>query len=153
MVASKDDCLVSLTTARVGGAMACGDSSTPAKSNRTVENVSARLRSLMPRGDTAGLFDFKLLPKHLMLQLDNLPKENKNQMMIAFGSDLVLIGVFETVLFFFLMVGHTHEDIDATFSKATSQTQNKSIEAFPQLMAEYWKCMVDIHMVPWLITN
>jgi hypothetical protein len=62
------------------------------------------------------------LPRHLTLQLDNLPNQNKNQTMIAFGSDLVARGVFETVTFFFLMVGHTHKDIDATFSKVASQT-------------------------------
>jgi hypothetical protein len=71
--------------------------------------------------------------------------------MIAFGSDLVARGVFETVTFFFLMVGYNHKDIDATFSKVAFQTQNKSIKTLPQLMAEYWKCMVDIHMVSWLI--
>jgi hypothetical protein len=66
-----------------------------------------------------------------MLQLDNSPKENKNQTMIAFSSDLVVRGVFETVTFFFLIVYYIHEDIDATFSKMASQTQNKSIETLP----------------------
>jgi hypothetical protein len=32
-----------------------------------------------------------------------------------------------------------------------SQTQNKSIKTLHQLMGECWKCMVDIHMVLWLI--
>jgi hypothetical protein len=73
--------------------------------------------------------------------------------MIAFGSDLVARGVFKTVIFFFVMIDHTHEDIDATFSEVASQTQNKSIVTLLQLMAECWKCMVDIHMVLWLITN
>jgi hypothetical protein len=97
--------------------------------------------------------DFKPLPRHLMLQLDNYLKVNKNQTMIAFGSDLVARGVFDTVTFFFLMVGHTHKNIDANFSKVASQTQNKSIEILPQLMAECWKCMAEIYMVLWLITE
>jgi hypothetical protein len=50
--------------------------------------------------------------------------------MIAFGSDLVARGVSETIIFFFL-VDHTHEGIDAIFSRVASQTQNKSIEILP----------------------
>jgi hypothetical protein len=118
IVASKDDRLVGLTAARVGGATPYGDSSTLAEGNRARENVSARLRSSPLRGDTVGLSDFKPLPRHLMLLLDNCPKKNKNQTMIAFGSDLVARGIFETVTIFFLIVGHTHEDIDATFSNS-----------------------------------
>jgi hypothetical protein len=102
---------------------------------------------------SSGSLSFKPLPKHLTLQLDNSPKDNKNQTMLAFGSDLVARGVFETVTFFFLMVGHTHEDIDASFSKVATQTRNKDIKTLPQLMAECWKCMVNLHMVPWLITE
>jgi hypothetical protein len=76
----------------------------------------------MLRGGSVGLFDFKPLPRYLTLQLDNSPKKNKNQTMIAFGSDLIARGVFETITFFFLMVGHTHEDIDAILSKMATQT-------------------------------
>jgi hypothetical protein len=78
-----------------------------------------------------GLSDFKPLLRHLTLQLDNSPKKNKNQTIIAFRSDLVARGVFKIVTFFFLMVGHTHEEIEATFLKMAYQTQNKSIETLP----------------------
>jgi hypothetical protein len=64
--------------------------------------------------------DSLILSHYLTLQLDNFPNENKNQTMIAFGSDLVAKGVFKTILFFFLIVGHTHEGIDATFLKVAS---------------------------------
>jgi hypothetical protein len=67
MVASKDDRFVGSTTATVRGAKPCGDSSTPAEGNRVGENVSARLQSSTPRGDTVGLSDFKPLPRHLTL--------------------------------------------------------------------------------------
>jgi hypothetical protein len=120
IVASEDDRLVGSTTARTEDAMPHGDSSTPVEGNSAGENISARLQSSTPREDTARLSDFKPLPRHLMLQLDNFSKENKNQTMIAFGSDLVARGVLETITFFFLIVGHTHEDIDAFFSKVAS---------------------------------
>lgn len=58
----------------------------------------------------------KPLPRHLTLQMDNSMKDNKNQIVMAFCSDLVTRGVFETMVMSFLMVGHTHEDVDA-FSK------------------------------------
>ncbi|KAL3686336.1 hypothetical protein R1sor_008910 [Riccia sorocarpa] len=38
----------------------------------------------------------------------------------------------------FLMVGHTHEDVDALFSKVSAQTINKDVLTLPALMAEIW---------------
>ena len=51
----------------------------------------------------------------LYLQLDNC-SENKNKVLFGFLSDLVGRGVFEEIHTGFLMVGHTHEDIDQFFS-------------------------------------
>ncbi|KAL3686746.1 hypothetical protein R1sor_013055 [Riccia sorocarpa] len=36
------------------------------------------------------------------------------------------------------MVGHTHEDVDALFSKVSAQTINKDVLTLPTLMAEIW---------------
>jgi hypothetical protein len=58
----------------------------------------------------------KPLPKKLYLQLDNCTGSNKNKYMFAFADMLVRKGVFEEVVLSFLMVGHTHEDIDQLFS-------------------------------------
>ena len=96
---------------------------------------------------------FKPLPKHLVLQMDNSAKDNKNQTMMAYCSNLVARGVFETVTMSFLMVGHTHEDIDAAFSKVSLRTKGKDIGTLPELMAEVWECMSELHMVPSLITE
>lgn len=51
----------------------------------------------------------------LYLQLDNC-KENKNKVLFGFLSDLVERGVFDAVQVGFLMIGHTHEDIDQFLS-------------------------------------
>ena len=51
----------------------------------------------------------------LYLQVDNCG-ENKNKSLIAFLSDLVRRKVFAKVKAGFLMVGHTHDDIDHIFS-------------------------------------
>ena len=52
-------------------------------------------------------------PQHLWIQADNCAGENKNNIVLAFCGWLVANGVFKTVQLNHLMVGHTHEDIDA----------------------------------------
>ena len=60
--------------------------------------------------------DLILLPRNLYLQLNNCAKDNKNQFIMVFISMLTLYGVFKKIKVGFLLVGHTHEDIDAYFS-------------------------------------
>jgi hypothetical protein len=67
-------------------------------------------RTLMKLGKTR-----KVWPKNFILQLDNTSAENKNHTVMAYMAWLVATGVFETVQVRFLVVGHTHEDIDGYF--------------------------------------
>ena len=53
----------------------------------------------------------------LNLQLDNTTKQCKSQYVLGYLALLVLWNVFSTVLLSFLLVGHTHEDIDQLFSR------------------------------------
>ena len=55
-------------------------------------------------------------PVHLVLQADNTVAQTKNQYAAAFCSQMVGMQKFSTVTLNFLMVGHTHEDIDQLFS-------------------------------------
>ena len=55
-------------------------------------------------------------PVHLVLQADNTVAQTKNQYATAFCSQLVGMQKFSTVTMNFLMVGHTHEDIDQLFA-------------------------------------
>lgn len=55
-------------------------------------------------------------PVHLVLQADNTVAQTKNQYASAFCSQLVGMLKFATVTLNFLMVGHTHEDIDQLFA-------------------------------------
>ncbi|KAL3675579.1 hypothetical protein R1sor_025527 [Riccia sorocarpa] len=48
------------------------------------------------------------------------------------------------------MVGHTHEDVDALFSKVSAQTINKDVLTLPALMAEIWDSET-MHPVPLLL--
>ena len=51
---------------------------------------------------------------------------------------------------YFLIVGHTHEDIDAFFSKVSKRIHGSEIATFPSLMVEVWECE-SIHPISRLI--
>ncbi|KAL3678871.1 hypothetical protein R1sor_021827 [Riccia sorocarpa] len=70
----------------------------------------------------------RMLPPNLYIQLDNFGKDNKNWPMMASSSELVARGCCKTVTMSFLMVGHTHEDIDVFFSKVNVAQGGKNIE-------------------------
>ena len=101
-------------------------------------------------GSSSSTPQFKKLPRHFHLQMDNSAKDNKNQTMIAFASELVKRGIFETVTLCFLMPGHTHEDIDAVFSRVSTRISHREIMTLLGLMAETWECEA-VHPVPYLI--
>jgi len=65
--------------------------------------------------------------KKLLLQMNNYMKDNKNWHFLAFLSLLIMKDVFNEVKLKFLVVGHTHEDIDGCFgylSKMLKEQQN-----------------------------
>ena len=49
--------------------------------------------------------------------MDNCSRENKNKYVFAFCALLVELGIFRKIKVSFLMVGHTHEDVDQMFSR------------------------------------
>ena len=57
----------------------------------------------------------KVLPPILHLQLDNA-SDNKSRQFLAFVAYLVEMRVFQLVKLSYLLVGHTHEDVDQYFS-------------------------------------
>lgn len=59
----------------------------------------------------------KLEIAHLHLQLDNCVGENKNNVVMAFLASLVDIGVVGKADANFMLVGHTHGEIDQVFSR------------------------------------
>ncbi|KIC70666.1 hypothetical protein DB44_GU00020 [Candidatus Protochlamydia amoebophila] len=63
----------------------------------------------------------------LYLQADNCAAENKNVYMLAFLSLLVSLDIFQEVYLSFLLVGHTHEDINQLFSTAQTKFHTSSI--------------------------
>ena len=77
------------------------------------------------------------LPKNLYLQLDNSAKDNKNQYLMAFLSLLTARGVFKEIQVGFLLVGHTHEDIDAYFSHLSKSLKSKNTFVVANLMKAF----------------
>ena len=77
------------------------------------------------------------LPKNLYLQLDNSSKDNKNQYLMAFLSLLTTRGVFKEIQVGFLLVGHTHEDIDAYFSHLSKSLKSKNTFVVADLMKAF----------------
>ena len=77
---------------------------------------------------------YKPLPPCLYLQLDNCSSENNNRYVFSFLSLLVVKGIFKQVYVGFLMVGHTHEDVDAMFSKFSESMGVKDSYTLPRMM-------------------
>jgi hypothetical protein len=60
---------------------------------------------------------FVSLPPILHVQLDNCWKDNKSRWIMCFKSLLIMKGVFEEIQVSFMLVDHTHDDIDASFGR------------------------------------
>jgi hypothetical protein len=78
-----------------------------------------------------------LLPPVLNVQLDNACSNNKNQYVFSFFSLLVQKGVFRKVYINFLLVGHTHEDIDAMFGRSSYRLHANDYPTLPMLMKSF----------------
>ena len=80
------------------------------------------------------------LLKKLFLQLDNSAKDNKNRHVMAFCSLLTARRVFKEVTIGILIVGHTHEDIDAHFSYLLKLLKMKNTYVLADLMKAFMDC-------------
>ena len=56
----------------------------------------------------------------LRIQADNCGRENKNVYILGLYTTLVALGFFKEIQLSFMIVGHTHEDIDQHFSYISS---------------------------------
>lgn len=96
------------------------DDNTPGGANLIADIVRRVLNDLNTRGE---------LPYQnptLYLQVDNC-SENKNKVVFGFLTHLVRLGIFQKIKVGFLMVGHTHEDIDQMFSTISGHLQKESV--------------------------
>ena len=91
------------------------------------------------------------LPKKLFLQLDNSAKDNKNRYVMAFCSLLTAKRVFKEVTVGFLIVGHTHEDIDAHFSYLLKLLKMKNTYVLADLMKAFMDSQKTTTFIPELV--
>jgi hypothetical protein len=77
------------------------------------------------------------LPPVLNIQLDNACFDNKNRYVFSFFYLLVHKGVFREVYINFLLVGHTHEDIDAMFARWSYKLRANDYPTLPMLMKSF----------------
>jgi hypothetical protein len=68
----------------------------------------------------------KPLPWKLLFQMDNCMRDNKNRYLFAFLSFLTARDVYEELRLGFLVVGHTHEDIDGCFAYLSKKLKEQS---------------------------
>ena len=102
-------------------------------SNWTIQCVSSALENLAKSDPD------KKLPKTLFLQLDNCSGDNKNKYVFGYFSSLVSNGTFNTVVLSFLVVGHTHEDVDQLFSTIGAHLQkygSLTLSDFDKILVE-----------------
>ena len=73
------------------------------------------------------------LPEVLYLQLDNV-SSNKNRWLLGYAHWLVHQGVFKRVKISFLLVGHTHENIDQFFSRVSHVLRHQRAMSLPAMI-------------------
>jgi len=79
------------------------------------------------------------LPDVLYLQVDNCTRENKNRFMFCYMESLVAWGVFTDVFVSFLPIGHTHADIDQTFSCTSRRLRTNDATTMGDLIEQLRK--------------
>ena len=71
------------------------------------------------------------LPPILNVQMDNAIGDNKNRFVFCFWSLLVANKIFREVYVNFMIVGHTHGDIDALFGRWSMALKKESFPTIP----------------------
>ena len=98
--------------------------------------------SLAPQPET--LVSATALPPILNVQMDNATGDNKNRYVYAYWSLLVAKRIFREVYVNFMIVGHTHDDIDALFGRWSMLLKKENFPTIPALM----KSFMDVESIP-----
>jgi hypothetical protein len=69
--------------------------------------------------------------------MDNAVGDNKNRFVFCFWSLLVAKRIFREVYVNFMLVGHTHDDIDALFGRWSMALRKESYPTIPLLMRSF----------------
>ena len=94
-------------------------------SNQVVTSIMKVLGDVQQHYDTF----FPLL----RIQADNCDRENQIKYVFGLCATLVGLGYFSEVQLSFLIVGHTHEDIDQRFSVISGVLKRQDIDSLKEL--------------------
>ena len=86
------------------------------------------------------------MPEHLILQVDNTVAQAKNETTALYLAMLVAMRKFKSVNLFFLIVGHTHEDVDQLFALCMFVLLQKGTFQTPEEMLVFLKDGLDRNM-------
>jgi hypothetical protein len=86
----------------------------------------------------------------LNVQMDNAAGDNKNRFVFCFWSLFVAKGIFREVYVNFMLVGHTHDDIDALFGRWSMLLKKDNFPTIPLLMKSFME-VESIPTIPHLI--
>ena len=84
------------------------------------------------------------LPPILNVQMDNATRDNKNRYVYAYWSLLVAKRIFYEVYVNFMIVGHTHDNIDVLFGRWSMLLKKENFPTIPALM----KSFMDVESIP-----
>ena len=84
------------------------------------------------------------LPPILNVQMDNATGDNKNRYVYGYWSLLVAKRIFREVYVNFMIVDHTHDDIDALFGRWSMLLKKENFPTIPALM----KSFMDVESIP-----
>ncbi|XP_061195044.1 uncharacterized protein LOC133203240 [Saccostrea echinata] len=99
-------------------------------------NVDANLvMNIILKSTYKALLITGFLQSTFYIQADNCARENKNKFVLGFCELLVTLDIFKEVHLSFLHVGHTHEDIDASFSQLSMKLRKSDAETMPKLLS------------------
>ena len=84
------------------------------------------------------------LPPILNVQMDNATSDNKNRYVFCFWSLLVAKKIFPEVYVNFMIVDHTHDDIDALFGRWSMKLKKENFPTIPFFM----KSFMDVESIP-----
>lgn len=90
------------------------------------------------------------LPPVLYVQLDNTSRENKNKYLMAYFNMLVEKGIFKKIKLGFLLVGHTHDQIDQMFSRFSVKLNKQRafrLDALEEIILDSYKPRPEIVFV------
>jgi len=107
-------------------------------------NVMVELQRQMIK-DLAELLKQKghQMVESLLLQFDN-GRENKNKEMMFYQSMLVEAGIFKSIQVNFLMVGHTHANVDQYFSTISKLIKKQALIATPPALRFMLETMLGV---------